>query len=213
MSDESMTEIETIISQYFLPTEEGCKPQEEVAVISDKYRYIYIPVHKCATTSTLNWLTQIEGAKIPIQKYLVKNIDEDEKLNDYFRWLIVRNPFDRLVSAYFSPGKRVLQKIGINEDVSFSDFIKIICNTDARLNTHVKPQLNFIKCRIDYIVRFENLHEDLRHIAQYLNFPEIEYPHLNFSDKGHYRQYYNYQTRKLVEEKYKESLTQLGYTF
>lgn len=43
--------------------------------------------------------------------------------------------------------------------------------------------------------------------------PDILYPWLNKTDKGNYKNYYSDETRQMVQEKYKNTLDYLGYSF
>jgi hypothetical protein len=120
--------------------------------------------------------------------------------SDYFKFVIVRNPWARLVSTYLNLfvrfhehgrptylvrnsvkyiyGKDVQHRDSVN--ITFEELIKYLCATEDRyLDQHCIPQYLFLGGIKDYFVaRMENLSEDLRHIQNQLNL-SLKLPKLN----------------------------------
>jgi len=82
-------------------------------------------------------------------------------------------------------------------------------------------QIDFItdnngKNIVDFVGRYESLEKDLKKIQEHLKLNRCNIPHKNRSlgrDRRNYTYYYDYGTRKLVEEYYREDLRVLDYSF
>lgn len=82
--------------------------------VSTKYKYVCVIVPKVAGTSTKLVLNQLEGGPEPenpgdihergmhLSDFSVDEIEEMLTSSDWFRFTFVRNPYDRLLSAYKS---------------------------------------------------------------------------------------------------------------
>ena len=64
----------------------------------------------------------------------------------------------------------------------------------------------------DFIGRFEALGEDFRRLAARLGI-EASLPHLNSSQRGDYREFYDDSTRRLIADYYAEEIKQFNYEF
>ena len=144
----------------------------------------------------------------------------------YWKFGFVRNPWDRLYSAY-----RYLDGGGWNEDdaafranalagiTSFEQFL-MEWLTPARLNSHVHfwPQSRFIcdhrgKLLLDYCARFETIAEDYSQIAATLNI-DSELASTNASKVQHdYRDAYTPAMKAKLAELYARDIELLGYEF
>lgn len=65
---------------------------------------------------------------------------------------------------------------------------------------------------IDFIGRFENLEQDFQIICTRLNIKAV-LPHLNKSERDHYRHYYDDQTREIVAQWFKIDIQEFDYKF
>lgn len=153
------------------------------------------------------------------------------QLNNYLRVVIIRNPFDRLVSGWRNKIKnlklRPNQKRrygGFTKPLTFEEFIKTIYKQDeVKIDSHFAPQYRFISYKnqifSDEILRFENLNNEWRKLQEKLkrdkNIRLKNLPLTNKSNESNksYRTFYNDQTRKLVEEKFKKDLEFFDYEF
>ena len=107
------------------------------------------------------------------------------------------------------------------EKMPFKEFVKAIYSIpDKYADDHFKSQYLFItnkqgKLVCDFIGRIENFKQDFKKICEKIdiNAPK-KYPHKRKSKrKKDYREYYDEETKKLVEERYKEDLKYFGYKF
>ena len=112
----------------------------------------------------------------------------------------VRNPFDLLVSWWLIIGERQ----GYS---NFGDFI-----TNCRDPFMVRREKLFYFLETDYILRFENLEEDLNNVLRKHRIRTIKLPHYNATeDKKHFTQYYNDVTRSLVIARFSAEIERFGY--
>lgn len=122
---------------------------------------------------------------------------------DYFKFSCVRNPWDRLVSFYFSP------HLG-NTTFNKKQFIEIIQDVERG------SQLSYLsegeQLAVDFLIRFESLTEDFAQVCDRLDI-HAELPKVNQSDHRPYREYYDDETQALVAKLYQADIQQFGYSF
>jgi len=132
--------------------------------------------------------------------------------DSYFKFAIVRNPWERLVSEY---------KFIARPEVAFSDFIlkRFPAGGSSDRGRHVAPQWRFICDQskaviVDKVIRFENLKEELENTFRQIFGDATELPHINASkDKRDYRTFYSQPTLDFVANFYREDIELLGYKF
>lgn len=125
-----------------------------------------------------------------------------EKINDYFIFTIVRNPYDRILSFYFwSKGVR-------NQVFDKKDFIKFVKkNSDF--------QYRYIDDSV-HIIHYENLIDELKNIECLKGVVDFDnYPTLNASSnsKRNYNEILDKELKELVFNKYKKDFELFGYNF
>jgi hypothetical protein len=105
------------------------------------------------------------------------------------------------------------------EDTTFDEFVRGISEiNDDDADAHFRSQHAFMRdgrrdIPMDFIGRLETLGPDVSHIAERLGFPHVRLHHMEKTDHAGYRQYYNGETRRLVEQRYGEDLERFGYEF
>lgn len=136
----------------------------------------------------------------------------------YFRFSVVRNPWDRLVSAYANLDPNLQQsaeQVGIQlRDLPFETFVERSLDVD---HAHLRPQVDFLTTDrgdllVDYVARWENLADDFEAICRRLGVAAT-LPHANRSKREDYRDYYSAKTRTQVEARYREDIETFGYQF
>ncbi|MFB6246731.1 MAG: sulfotransferase family protein [Candidatus Pacearchaeota archaeon] len=203
-------------------------PEDYYTVIDDwKVVFFYLP--KNANTSLKRAIyKKLYGRDTKsLHKNFPKTRFRSPNKKGYFKFVIVRNPYDRLVSAYknkiVSPGQTgvINSQKELYRDMPFKDFVKAICRTpDSKLDRHFRPQSWFIKDKNgkiipDFIGKFENLPKDYETIMKkigFKNFPELSTDNKE-KRKRNYRTYYDEETKNLVRNKYKEDLNLFDYEF
>ena len=167
---------------------------------------------------TLN--TSVEVSHLPLFA-----INEFYDLTGYFKFCFVRNPWDRAVSAFKFGLKESPEKIQLFESTeNFQTFLESIKeNWDRIMNNrpshwlcnHFQPQSYYIKSddlKMDFIGRFENYNEDIKTLGEKFNIKK-EIPHLNKTDHEPYKNFYNKNTIKIIENLYKEDIETYNYKF
>lgn len=123
--------------------------------------------------------------------------------DSYVKIATVRNPWDRMISYYFSPH---FERTEFDED----DFLAFIEKMVDR------NQAGFVlineKMAIDRILRFETLTTDFAHLCQDLGI-SAALPHVNASTRRDYRTYYSARSRDKVATLYKRDIDLFGYSF
>ena len=138
-------------------------------------------------------------------------------IGEYFRFTFCRNPYSRVVSNYIMftkwvRPKRVLSEfISDPEELTFKEFCKFICIKD---NHHWQTQSSYVEGReIDFVGRVENFREDFSIVCDKIGAPQQELLHKNKSWHKHYTEYYDDETRQIVEEKYAKDIERFEYKF
>ncbi len=128
---------------------------------------------------------------------------------DYFSWGFVRHPLDRLVSAYAAG-----QYSGwIKESESFDTWVRQI---ELFTRAHVTPQSYFLcdlagHVLVDFVGRFELLHNDWFHVCRSLKIDYRPLEHINKRNRGPWRSYYDKSLRRYATELFRRDFEVFGY--
>jgi hypothetical protein len=131
----------------------------------------------------------------------------NEQFRSLYKFSCVRNPWDRMVSYYFTPTqspetwdrnkfREILSKI-----VSVADYLRLDPDEED-------PFTN-----VDYIMRFENLAEDFRTVCGKVGILAATLPRYNRSNREHYSKYYDDELRESVRTQFAAEIERFGYTF
>lgn len=191
---------------------------------ANEHKCIFIHIPKAAGTSVALSLFGRPSRHIRYLEYEKANA---WKFHRYFKFSFVRNPWDRLYSAY-----RFLKKGGMNEIdkrwaeehlAAFSDFdafVKGWVNSEnIRRWIHFMPQHYFIcddemKVKMDFVGRLENLDHDFSCVLQRLSRPNVSLSKVNVAaDHKRYQEYYSDEAKDIVSRVYGEDIRVFGYSF
>ncbi|EDP7219545.1 TPA: sulfotransferase family 2 domain-containing protein, partial [Campylobacter jejuni] len=151
----------------------------------DKYGCIFIHVPKVAGTS-------IERVVFETDKWLVGHVraldyinQDKNKFESYFSFAFVRNPFDRMVSAFHylkKGGGNNGDKIWADENLknfdTFEQFVLALKNKNIKDKIlswqHFTPQYKFIcdenkNILVNFIGKLENINNDFKIVKNELN--------------------------------------------
>jgi len=145
--------------------------------------------------------------------------------SDYFKFTIVRNPWDRLVSMFAWTDQKWFK----GEELLRSDFEKLVQDSYAlfraaksspkaiELPAYLRRQYDYIfdNCNrklVDFVARYENLDFDWRIICIKLRL-EVSLPHRMKSHHQNYKHYYGRETQRLVSEMFALDLEEFQYEF
>ena len=145
--------------------------------------------------------------------------------NEYFKFSITRNPWDRVFSNYswearnkpaLRPAKRWYHRVG----VPFDDFKETVRLFDRFVTgswtTNDRFYLEENRLCVDFVMRYETLSEDLAEVCRRVGLPPVALPHLKSGlRKGAhgYNDYYGPQTKALVADRHHNDIRLFGYTF
>ncbi|HUQ36120.1 MAG TPA: sulfotransferase family 2 domain-containing protein [Aestuariivirga sp.] len=207
-------------------------------MISHKYKCIFVHIPKTGGTSIENciwpaprnredlWMGFVSSYRNKyqtggLQHLLARHIRLEvggNIFNAYFKFAIVRNPWDKLVSQYTYLRKRkdLQHYLGVTAETTFAQYIEA-----AALSDHVQltPQVDFVNDEnglsiVDFIGRFETLKEDAQRIFSRIGIQNMILPHTQRSlREKDYRSYYTAETRDRVAQIYERDIALFKYKF
>ncbi|MCP4744678.1 MAG: sulfotransferase family protein [Desulfobacteraceae bacterium] len=137
-----------------------------------------------------------------------KRIVTKEQYNNYFKFTIVRNPWDRAFSWYKNVMRdEIHQKgYGISSDISLNFFLKNYAGKGM-----LRPQTCWLKnykgkIPMDYIGRFEDLQNTFIKIKQFLNLDQIEFSHEIKGSGENYKEFYDEESKAIVNKVYSKEI-------
>lgn len=153
-----------------------------------------------------------------------------ENFNEYFSFMFCRNPWDKLVSAYFWQYEEyfksfndfityveemvpIIEKDGIAYEGILKhpdDNVKIKCE-------HLIPQYKYAiydDFCVDFIGRFENYEKYFMDILKHNSLSEdVSIPHKFKTKRCEYSKYYSIKNKDIIERVYKKDIYHFGYEF
>ena len=190
----------------------------------DEKKSIFVHIPKCAGVSVNKALFGgLAGGHTTLEEYL--NIFDPQSISSYFKFTFVRNPWDRLVSAY-----HFLEKGGFGESDKhwfekelrcYSGFEDFVLNWLNKENIwkwhHFRPQYHYIldkrrKVKLDFIGFVENIDEDFSYVRKRIP-GSAQLPKSNKSKHSDYLDYYTDELAEIVANVYREDIDLLGYAF
>lgn len=195
----------------------------------DETKSIFIHIPKAGGISIIKSLygEEANGFGHPTYERFLRMYGK-KQYESYFKFTFVRNPWDRLLSAY-----NFLKKGGMNhldkqfsDDVlknynSFESFVMDGINeTNIEKWVHFIPQYRYIydakmNLVVDYVGRFENFEADFEHIRSMLQ-QGTPLQHRNKTGESKeetYREAYTPEMVQKVAKLYQNDIRLLGYEF
>ena len=136
----------------------------------------------------------------------------------YFKFGVIRNPWDMMISMYFSPHSG-------RSEWNRNEFINLLMKTRSlsyyfypndilnrimlRYRIHKKNALSFL----DYVIRFENLQDDFNNVCDLLSIPRTQLSIRNKSTRQHYSKYYDEELVSLVSMHFHQAIELGSYHF
>lgn len=168
----------------------------------------------------------VEGTQDGIERFDIRNetfgTRKHSMLRDYaaripadifarlFRFSTLRNPFPRLVSAYFSPHR--VANLGIT-GFDRDDFIGLAQRQHTMREFICLGETGPLDADLHMLMRFENLAADFATATRRIGIGPLDLPHRNRGAPQDYRRYYDPELRALVEQRFREELDWGGYAF
>ena len=196
-------------------------------MISHDKKCVFIHIPKCAGSSINQ---DLDLKSVGFSGHSPASY-HSEFLDKYFSFTFVRNPYDRIVSAYkyfrkLKEGHRwykrnkiisdAANKMDFKEFVNYiPDFMKLMKREEGSFESgiHFQPFYYFLDEPVEYIGRFENIQHDYFNIRSRINLPLKNLPKTNSTNNSNYRQLYIEQTKNTVYNIYKEDIKKYNYEF
>ena len=183
-------------------------------MISVKHKVIFIHIHKCAGQSIenmflkdlgLNWeeryplllrpkKTEEKGPKklahLYAEEYFKFGYISKEKYDKFFKFSIIRNPVDRILSEINFrkiPRKNIRNAYGVQSIEEYISKVSKLNKYSSDLHRHISPQVNFLfeeesnKLLVDKIINFDELNNEVPKILRNKLKVFSEVPRINSS--------------------------------
>lgn len=152
----------------------------------------------------------------------------------------VRNPFDRMVSLFHFIGQRAVERIemrskGIRtkkstnqkDDVLIANYYNLgfenwLVEHSQDINNpfdlgiwmyeRKTPMIHWTNNQIDIVIKVEEFSDKFKILEDLFN-RKIELQHLNKTSRKNYKEYYNSNTKSIIEDIFKDDLETFGYEF
>lgn len=146
-------------------------------------------------------------------------------IEDHYKFTVVRNPWDRTVSAY-----NFLKKGGLGgsdiedaarmklEEISFEEFLRDLPQ-NSKWQQHLRPQVFWMRDsngvnKADFVAKMESLDADWKKLSKKLGLKQKKLPHSNKSRSDDYRNWYqNAEMKDIVADVYRDDIAEFGYEF
>ncbi len=145
----------------------------------------------------------------------IKNKIGDKIWNDYFKFCVIRNPFDRLVSLYFH--RNAADKTtGATEESTVQHFRNWF---EGTLSAHNRKAYTINgKLCLDYFIRFEDLATGIEFVCERLGLPfdAEKIPQLKTAKRDKsvpISDLFTPDMRSVVEKAYEAEIREFGYGF
>ncbi len=198
--------------------------------ISHEYKCIFIHIPKNGGTSIKQVLDLPGGGHRTWQFYASQHAF---LWQNYTSFAVVRNPWDRFVSAYqhacmkesywHHENSRTHPDYKLLHDKTFEECVEIAYRDPQKLkHDSWCDQLKYVadlgtpdkKIVVDALLRLESVDEDFARLGEQLGVPCEKLPAVNRSQRSSdYRTYYNDRTRQMIEQLYRDDIEAFGYKF
>ena len=208
-------------------------------ILIEKHKSIFSFIQKNACSSMKAYLVEIlemqKAENFPLNIHNPRLypfpciLDEDifPKYEAYFRFCIIRNPWERLVSCYKEKVMNKPTDYNYFKNYSrefyggmpFDEFVNIVVSlTDEDSDPHFGGQLNLLtspegRLMANYFCNLENLNEHLNEISQITGMPFSTPPQLNVTKKSAYQDFYTPELVEKVRKRFRRDIEFFNFKF
>ena len=190
-------------------------------IINHHKEFIFTAVAKTGCTSIQRRFGLYQDPEPDIyHMHLSEIIKQNPETKDYFQFAFVRNPYDRLISAYFDFKNNPQHKdwaFPIYKYDSFGQFVEDLYDKKFPEDDwiHLHRQFDYLqvdgKVNLDYVGRFETLQQDMKNIESLLGLKHTPLNKERSSRHDHFASYYTTDIKRMVYEIYEEDFMEFGY--
>jgi chondroitin 4-sulfotransferase 11 len=210
-------------------------------VLCHRFRFIFFPVPKAASSSIRKAIAEIEGLPsdgdphhgISFDLVWAKALSD---YPDYRKFTVVRNPWDRLVSCFkdkvqerhngraevlegFERYNKILRITLFHPGMEFAEFVRVVARIpDVVADEHFRSQHRMFcgpggRRLVDRVIKYEDLDDELSGLFADLGVRDYQMRHMNRSRRTDYRQHYSDRLAEVVERRYRKDVSLLSYAF
>ena len=192
---------------------------------TDMYRCIFVHIPKTVGTNISKALFSSNFGHCTVDYYEIFSL---EKFYNYFKFAFVRNPWDRLLSAYkflkkggMYSADKTWSDIHLSEFENFEHFALSLKDlkkaSEILRGIRFIPQYKFIcdhklNIKLDFLGRFESINENFDLINSKLGL-DAKLKHLNKSNSMGFREYYSDEMSAIVAQVYREDVEIFDYKY
>lgn len=217
------TSIESYFEQYCMPDGEWQESHSRDEYVSETG----IIGYRGTDNSDSTWYNHMPAKRI-------RDLIGQDIWDRYFKFTVVRNPFDKLISGFFMLEKRKQNYSYTQRLKAFARQIldrgnpidRVVGETEIeRFRCWIRKGAAFMdrdkylidgeEC-VDYFIRFEDLHVGMKHVSVRLAIPfePSRIPEFKKGKRHHRsqtRDYYDHETEKIVRKLYAWEFERFGY--
>jgi hypothetical protein len=205
-------------------------------LIDDKLRVFYNRIPKAANTTLVFTIAKLRSGATPTSLDIKKDFrrpsqlqaSEVRALDGFFKFMFVRNPYSRILSAYLHKIVRRLErgaKLGASGldssrgTPTFREFCSYLADGGLFENVHWSPQTSLMLlpfAKFDFIGKVETFENDVRTVLSRLGADEpadFIVPFSNYVTNSHLRidDFYDTETRAIVRRLYRSDFETFDY--
>lgn len=185
-------------------------------MLLDDFRLVFVHIARTGGTSIEValagrdwWLISPQTKHLSARQIRVQS--GEEKWNRYFKFSVVRNPWDRVVSM-FATGWWMGQDRQSDAQAEFEHFIDHLAPHRNEIYSSLMYS-EIIDEPLDQIIRYEALQEGFDKVCKLIGKPPTMLGREEARARLHYSAYYNGTTRNKVAERFKKDIEDYNYTF
>jgi hypothetical protein len=193
-------------------------------IVDDENKFIFVHIPKNSGTTMskvlkdkytesklLMWVDEKTGIdKMHLYVNVIWTYIDENKCNKYMKFCIIRNPYDRVYSAWKSLKKQYPEK-----DIDL--FVKKRLNQKfINKNAQYNPQHIFIfdkqgKQFVDEIINFNNINDDINNLNIKYNLNIPLYGNQKTEKPTEYNRYFNKESIDIINNLYEKDFDLLGF--
>jgi hypothetical protein len=172
---------------------------------------IFVENPKTASKSISVMLEKHGGNRSLVKRNHTALVEFNEMLpKKKFRVVVVRNPFDRMVSGWLYT---VGEKRGGGKE-EFKSWIKGWDWTVAPGIDFKRTSQLYWMSHCNIVIRFEKVEEGLRRVLEKVGIVDYELPHMHKSvNRQPYQEYYDEEAKAIISDRFAMDLEKLEYSF